>query len=242
MSRIIASIFMSFIVSISLAGCWWDPTPKVTTQAAEDALNTLRHDLNGTDADRLTQDMGRLHGLSSDDFAGSDLKLRSTLIEQAAIRSLDIYGEFWAISEKGKAKAEAREAATNDTIGATDAFQGALADVTEDAIRGQTCKEMLDLVAPDPNPTATSAPDDQAWQGDIEQDATEVLAKTFGFTSIDNVMQWSSWYSDVTDAAQQATNSIAHYQTPDMQFLSNPVGQRATAIYVRYCYAPPTTN
>jgi hypothetical protein len=242
MGKLIVSIAMSFLVSISLAGCWWDPSPKATTQAAKDALNTLEHDVHGSDTEHLAPDIDHLHSMPAGDFSSGDLNLRNTLIRQAAIKSLDNWANVWVLSRIMTVAKQAGQAANNHIVYAPDAFKPALTDVTEDAIRGQICKDILDLVAPDPNPSATDSPDDTAWQGDIVQDATAVLAKTFGFSTADYLVEWDSWYSDVTDAAQQAATSIADEPVPDIQFLSNPAGQRATAIYVRYCYAPPTTD
>lgn len=241
MGKLFVYVIMFFIMSVCLAGCP-HPSPAVTDQAARDALNAVKDDLNGSDADQLARDTEHLDGLPAGDFASGDLNLRTSLMQQAAVRSLDLWADFWVIGEKANLKNEAQQDAAKDTVGASDRFKEALTDVTEDAIRGKTCENILNLVAPEPRASATDSPDDAKWKGDIEQDAASVLVKTFGFTGIDNAMQWVSWYNDVTSSASQATASIAAQPVSDIQFLSNPAGQRATAIYVRYCYAPPTTD
>ena len=242
MRRLFVYVIIFFIMSICLAGCPHPLPPAATDQAARDALNAIKDDLNGSDADQLARDAEHLDGLPSGDFASGDLNLRTSLIQQAAVKSLDLWAGFWVISEKEIIKNDAQQDAAKDTVDASDRFKDALSDVTEDAIRGKTCESILNLVAPEPRANATGSPDDAEWKGDIEQDAASVLVKTFRFTGIDSVMQWASWYTDVTSAASQAAASIATESVSDIQFLSNPAGQRATAIYVRYCYAPPTTD
>lgn len=243
MSKAIAIAVLFVAISATLTGCRWPwESSATTTTAAEEAINAIKHDLNGSDETQLGDDIGNLDGLSSSEFSGGDLHLRSTLLTQAATEVLNNWADNWVKSTENNLATNAQQDASNDTTNATDSFKEALSNVTEDAIRGQTCKDILNLVAPNPNPTATSEPDDKEWQGDIEQDAADVLAKTFNLTGVDEVMEWTEWSNDVTSAAQQAADSITTTPVPYINLLSNPAGRRATAIYVRYCYAPPTTE
>jgi len=240
-SAVFIAIYL--IIGVSLAGCQFPWDSPSTTRAAEEAINALRHDLNYSDDTQLEHDASRLNGLSSHDFNSNDLQLRTTLIADTAVKFLNNWADNWVKSTEEHLPKDAHQDASNDTNSLFDHFVAALADVTEDAIRGQTCKDILDLVAPNPNPTATDEPDDEGWLGNIEQDAENVLDKTFGWKPayVNQVMKWDDWYNDVTSAAQQAASSITNDPVPYIEFLSYPSGRRATAIYARYCYAPPTT-
>jgi hypothetical protein len=252
MGRSISFIAALLLVGGCLAGCEFPWDSSVTSQAAKDAMSAFTHDLNDPGrADQVGPDIRRLASLPSRDFSTGDWRIRSRLLASGATVFLTSWADHWVKARKVALVVAAGIDASTDTVfhawdssEEVNRFKEALGDVTEDAIRGQTCSDILNLVAPDPNPTATTTPDDKDWQGDIERDAEDVLAKTFGFTSsfIYQSVKWYNWYTDVTSAARQAEKSIASDQFPYENLLSSPAGLRATAIYARYCYAPPTTD
>jgi hypothetical protein len=230
-------------VMLSLIAACDGAAEDVTSGAAKDALSAVRHDLGDADNAQLEADTSKLDGIPSGDFKGNDLQLRSALLTRTATDFLEIWSRAWAHSHEETLPQEAGQTAEDTAQDeATEQFLDALTAVTQDAIRGKTCDLILNQVAPDPDPSATSTPDDQDWQGDIAQDADDVLAKTFDPDGIAQVMDWSEWTDEVTSAAQQAAASVSSDPVPYIQFLANPEGRRATAVYVKYCYAPPTAE
>lgn len=211
-----------------------------TTQVAKDAMSALREDPHGTDFSQLEHDAVDLDKIPSKDFSSDDLNRRHVLVESAARSLVQSWAARWVTLDALSLITKAADIAKRDTLNPTESFKDAVSDVTEDAIRGQTCQLILNYVAPNPNPTSTNPPDNDEWRSDIAEVAENILAKTFDPDGIAKVMDWKSWTDDVTSAAQQASLAIVSNPVPYADLLSNPAGVRATYVYAKYCYAPPT--
>ncbi|SRR6266487_919897 len=211
-----------------------------TAKGAEEAMAAVKSALDDSDLSQLGRAADHLDGLPRDSFNATALQRRNKLMAIAAQKLLSAWAIRWVNDAQSNLPVTASIIASKDTNQANDNFRKALADVTEDAIRGETCKEILNYVAPNPNPTATVTPDNEDWQGNIVQDATNILAKTFNLTGVIQTVRWVNWSKDVVDSAQQASQAILYNPTRYQNFLSNPMGLRATYVYAKYCYAPPT--
>jgi hypothetical protein len=213
-----------------------------TAQVAEDAMSALRETPHDADFSQLGHDAIHLDKLPDKDFSSDDLNRRHALVESAARSLMQSWAARWAALNQLPLITKAAAIARDDTLIPTENFKDAVSDVTEDAIRGQTCQLILNYVAPNPNPAATNPPDNDEWQSNIADVAENILAKTFDPDGIARVMDWNSWTDDVTSAAQQASRAIVSDPVPYANLLSNPAGVRATYVYAKYCYAPPVNE
>jgi hypothetical protein len=208
--------------------------------AAEDLFYSVDHDLGASDISGLSRDFEQLRDLPTGDLDTNIAWQRQLDINQVAQALL---GD-WANGRVNDARAQlikkAAAVATEVTRQVNEQFKEALTEVTEDAIRSLTCQDMLNSVTLILSPTQVGQSDADDWKGDIEEDAYQLLAGTFNPKGIAAVMNWASWYNEVTSSAAKASQAMLANPQPYLDILSTPGGRRATAVFVRYCYAPPS--
>lgn len=210
--------------------------------AAEDLFNAADRDLSASDFSRLDRDAVQLHDLPVSDLNSNIVWQRQQEINQVGQAIVHNWANKWLTNNQITLIQKAGAAAQSATKKANANFKKALSEVTEDAIRSLTCQQILNSATLVLGPGGTSQSDAEDWTGDITEDADQLLAGTFNLNGIAQVMEWVSWYKDVTNAAAQASTAILNNPNPYLNILFTPAGQRAALVFAKYCYAPPAFN
>jgi hypothetical protein len=229
-------------------------TPKETLQlieGAESVVTTVgREPLPTTQLSAIDNQVSQLRKVDVSMVTDADAARiqAATANLQRMSRDVNVAASYTRAAESAWAKATitalpaSAEGTARDSITIANPkpeFIADLKDVTEDAITGVLCDQILDIAFPKGPPSGQKPGLEADWQGSFSEAAITLVARRFSVPAVRSSVEWGFWMKGVTDKASTIRKSLASDLATPITFEAHPALPVAAAYYPPICLAPP---